>query len=277
MNLGIDIGGNSIKAAIISHGKIIKKLEVKTGKEKKIIIEQLINIIKKLDKNNIGIGCPGPLDIKKGIILNTPNIPLQNVRLKQILKKKFRKKIFIDNDANCFTLAEALYGAARKNKYVIGLTLGTGIGSGFVIDKKIYHGRGKATELGHTTINFSGPKCNCGNKGCAESYLNANAIVKKSKLKIKNPAELYFLAKKHNKQALKEWKEYGKLLGIFIANIVDSFDPDIIVIGGNIAKAWNFFNKSMLEESKRAIIKPCKVVKAKLKDSGIIGAGSLVK
>lgn len=290
--IGVDIGGTTIKAGLVSNNKVIKKITVKTqaDKDKAVVIKNILSSIEKLiDKNvsSICIGAPGPLDCKTGIIIKTPNLPLQGVNLKKIIENKFivpnslskaqtKKKVYIDNDANCFTLAEAVLGAGKKYENVVGLTIGTGLGSGLVIDKKIYHGRCFATEIGHSTINFNGPKCNCGNYGCLESYVSIKGILSRSKgLNIKNTQELFDLASSGNKQALDIWKETGFYLGIGIVNIVNILNPDIIVIGGQIANAWPFFNKEMKGTVKKRALFDCRIVKSKLKDAGILGAALL--
>jgi len=282
MKIGVDIGGTEIKAGILANGKIIKKLSIRTeaNKGKKQVIKNITEIIERLfDKKikSIGIGAPGPLDYKKGILGKQLNLPLSNFNLKKYIQQKFKVSVAIDNDANVFTLGEAVYGAERNNNNVVGLTLGTGIGGGVVINKKIYHGRGNAGELGHITIKFDEKiKSKCGNNGCIEQYISAEGICRRAK--IKSPLELYNLAVKGNKKAISDWDETGRLLGIGITNIINSFDPDIIIIGGNISKAWKFFFRSMQKEiKKRSFLKGVKVVRTKLgEDAAIIGAASLV-
>jgi len=263
MKIGVDIGGTEIKAGIVSNGKVIKKITVKTqtNKGRKQVIQNITNAIKQLFNKNIkaiGIGAPGPLDYKRGILGKQLNLPLSNFNLKKFVQQKFKVPVAVDNDANVFTLGEALQGAGKKYDNVIGLTLGTGIGGGIVINKKLYHGRGNAGELGHITIKFDEKiKSKCGNNGCIEQYASARGICKRAK--VKSPLELYNLAIKRNKKAISAWKQTGILLGIGIINIINSFDPDIVIIGGNISKAWKFFYKAMNQEiNKRALLKGTK-------------------
>ncbi|MBW2974931.1 ROK family protein, partial [Candidatus Woesearchaeota archaeon] len=227
------------------------------------------------DTGSIGIGSPGPLDYRTGIIGKTPNLPLQGVNLKSLIKSRFRKKVCIENDANCFVLAEAILGAGKKNSFVAGLTIGTGLGSGLVIDKKIYHGRCSAAEIGHTTINFNGPKSKCGNNGCLESYVSARGILSRTSLKVDDTKELFDMASKGNKKALAAWEKTGFYLGIGITNIINTLDPEIIVIGGKIAGAWPYFNRKLKETVKERALFKCKIVKSSLKDGGILGAALL--
>ncbi|MBW2980174.1 ROK family protein [Candidatus Woesearchaeota archaeon] len=282
--IGVDIGGTNIRAGLVApNGKITSKIKARTETKKgqKAVLRKIIDIIetfpiKKVD--SIGLGVPGMIDAKNGIVKYSPNLPLKNVNIRKLIEKEFKKPVFVDNDANCFTLAEAKYGAAKNKKNVIGLTLGTGVGSGIVIDGKLYHGRGNAAELGHTTINFNGPKAKCGNNGCVESYVSIRGILNRVKgLYIKNPKELFELAEQKNKKALKLWQDTGSYLGVAIANFANIFDPDAIVIGGNIANAWKFFSKEMNKTiKKRALVKDIKVIRSKLgEDAGILGAASL--
>lgn len=280
--IGVDIGGTTIKAGAVSKSRVIKKvkLETEANKGKSRVINNIISSIERLMNEEITaicIGCPGPLNYKTGLIGKTPNLPLQGVNLKKIIENKFKKKVYIDNDANCFALAEAVLGAGRKYNYVVGLTLGTGFGSGLVINRGIYHGKCFATEIGHATINFNGPKSKCGNDGCLESYVSTRGILSRTKgLDIKRLEELSNLASSGNKKALAVWKETGFYLGIGVANVINILNPDIIVIGGQIANAWPFFSKEMRETVKKRALFDCKIVKSKLRDAGILGAGLLV-
>lgn len=282
--VGVDIGGTNIEAGLVNaRGRILKKVNVKTEAEKgkKIVINNIIAAIEKVirkDVIGIGIGAPGPLDIKKGVLGKGINIPLNNVPLANIVKNKFKKPVFLDNDANCFTLGETFFGANKGKNNVIGLTLGTGIGGGIVINKKLYHGRNNAGELGHIIIKFDGFKGTNGIRGSLESYIGKKAILRYSKGLTKSPLELYNKAMKGNYKAERVWKNIGRYLGIGITNLVHAFDPDIVVIGGKISKAWRFFHKTMEEEvKKRVLFKPCRIVKTRLGiEANILGAASLV-
>lgn len=173
-------------------------------------------------------------------------------------------------------MAEAILGQGKKYNTVVGLTIGTGLGSGFIINKKIYHGKCFATEIGHMTINFNGPKSKCGNNGCLESYVSIRGILLRVKrLSVKNAKVLYELASLGNKKALNVWQETGFYLGIGIANIINVLNPDIIVIGGQIANAWPYFNKKMREIVKKRALFDCKILKSRLKNAGIFGAALL--
>jgi len=283
--IGVDLGGTNIRAGLVLNNKIIKKTEVKTeaSKGKNTVIKNLVKAVNNVmtkDVVGIGIGSPGPLDYRKGLIIRTKNIPLKKVNLKKLLEKKFKIPVVVDNDANCFTLGEALYGSGKNYDCVIGITIGTGVGGGIIVDKEIFHGRMNAGELGHTTIKFDGIKCNCGNIGCLEEYVSARGIMRIVKgLNAKTPLDVYNLALKGNKKATKVFEKMGFYLGIAVTNFVNIFDPDIIIVGGKISNAWKFFSKSMKKTIKKRCVvnKNPKIVKSKLKHAAILGAASLVK
>ena len=280
--IGVDLGGTNIKTALVApEGKIIKKYEISTQAKKgtKTIINNIISSIKHVQQGKItgiGIGSPGPLDYKKGVATNPVNLPFKNTPLRRIIQNKFELPTYLDNDANCLALAEAVFGQGKKYENVIGITLGTGLGGGIVINKKIYHGRTNAAELGHMTINYDGPKSRCGNNGCIETHVAARGIIsiynKKS-----NPYLIYKLALQGDKKAIETYKKMGYYLGIGLANIICALDPDIIIIGGKISNSWKFFSKTMNDiVKKRYFAKPCPIVKSKLKEAGILGAAALV-
>jgi glucokinase len=279
--IGVDLGGTNIKVALVTlSGRIIEKYETKTEAKKgsKSVINNIISAIGKVKSGKIkgiGIGSPGPLNYKTGTILNPVNLPFRNVPLKKILHNKLKLPVFLDNDANCFALAEANFGIGKKYENVVGITLGTGIGGGIVINKKIYHGRNNAAELGHMTINYDGPKSRCKNDGCIETHVAARGI--KAIYGGSNPHSIYISAGKGNKKAIKTYKKMGYYLGIGLTNIVYAVDPDIIVVGGKISKSWRLFNKSMNEVVKeRYFSKMPKIIKSNLNDAGILGAAALV-
>ncbi len=272
--IGVDIGGTSIRAGLVAeNGKILKKCVVNTEAKlgRKRVIDNIFRAIEAVGTKNIsaiGVGCPGPFkDMKKGIIGKTPNLPLNGVNLRQAIGKRFKKKVFIDNDANCYVLGEATFGAARNAKVVSGLTLGTGLGGGIVIGGKIFHGRGNAGEIGHTFLNED-----------FEYYLGEKGVQRLcGSFKVKDSIELFNLANRGSRAAKEIWARYGRILGVLIVDIVHTLDPDIIVIGGGISKSWKHFSRPMQQEIKlRAKFPTGRIVRAKSTDSGILGAAQLV-
>ncbi len=282
--IGVDLGGTHIKAGLVKDKKIVKRILIKTNSStKQDILKSITNAIEKVKVKpiqGIGIGVPGIIDYKKGEIINLTNLPLKNFKIKRFLEKKFNVPVFIDNDANCFVLGEALYGAGKNKHVVIGLTLGTGVGGGIVINKKVFHGRFNAGELGHMSIKHDGIKCICGNFGCIEQYASKHGIMRTAKkLNVKSTKDIYNLALKGNKEAIRVFKKTGFYLGVAITNLIAVFDPDVIVIGGGISNSWKFFSKSMIETvNERSFVnKKPRIVQRKLKGAAILGAASLVK
>jgi glucokinase len=273
--LGIDIGGHSIKAGTIdTAGKILarKTLLTEADKGRKAVVSNILNLVKHfLSKDRqiagIGIGIPGIVDAK-GLIRYTPNIPLSNFNLGKQLRKLFKGKLAFGNDADNFALAAYKFGAGKGRKTIIGLTLGTGVGSGIVINGTLFSNNG-APELGHTTIQFDGPRAECcGNDGCIESFIGRKHFSE-------DPQAIYKEAMAHDKDALKTFTLYGTYLGVAISNFVNIFNPDVIVLGGEISNAYNLFRKTMEKEIKKRSLFRTRVVKNKLKHAGILGSAVL--
>src|SRR5665648_327702 len=189
-SIGVDLGGTNIVSATVNYqGKIVNRLKVPTLAEKGKVatIKRIIEVIHKNiaqsaiapgDIIGIAIGAPGPLNIKKGVINFAPNLPgWRDVPLKKILEDEFNVKVVLENDANAAAWGERCFGAGQGINDLVCFTLGTGIGGGIIIDGKIYHGNNcGAGELGHMTVNKSGPRCNCGNYGCLEAYSSATGV-----------------------------------------------------------------------------------------------------
>jgi len=297
--IGIDLGGTNLKIALLDlkYNIIYKNvLSTKGFVKKENLVLATINSINgiirnsNLNKKNIlgvGLGLPGPIDIKRGLVHFFPNIPgWKEVKLKSILNKKLRLPIFLDNDANLMCLAEYKLGAGKLFKNVVCLTLGTGVGGGIIIDGKLYRGSSSlAGEIGHMPINEKGPRCTCGGFACLETYIGNNRIIKEARRLFKRNIsleELSSLAKKQNNKAKAFWSKVAEHLGIALAGVVNLLNPDCIVIGGGVAGAGSIlFDKVRETITKRAMsvqAKHVKLFKARLgNDAGVIGAAILVK
>jgi len=275
--IGIDIGASKIGFVLLENSQVIKttkKIATPSSKEKLLAllkenINQMISGLAKPKVQGIGIGVPGPLNNKGDLILNPPNLKyLSQCPLAKIIEKELKLKTTMENDSNCFTLAEALLGAGQGFKTVFGITLGSGVGGGIVIGGKIYQGSFSSTsEVGHMIINFDGPACSCGSHGCLEEYCSKRFFLKHGTTPQKANKSLY--------------QEYGKYLGIGLANIINLLDPEVIVVGGGISKSLSLFLKQARQEALRLTLSPIsrkcvKIKKAKLGEfSGAIGAGLL--
>jgi glucokinase len=239
--LGIDVGSTNIKSGWISEGEIKDFKSVRINPDG--VISEVIEVIKSYELNSdyiIGVGFPG--FICNGRVHSPPNLPsVHELDLQEKLREETNRAVYIFNDADAYILGEALYGAGKGNRIVVGLTLGTGVGGGFVIDGKVYTGsRGFASEYGHMTIDPDGPLCHCGKKGCLEAFVGSYGITGRYKslsgedLTVK---EIFDKAKKNEETALKVVNEFGFYLSIGIKNIVEALDPDIVVLGGGVTKA----------------------------------------
>lgn len=292
--IGVDIGATKTNFVLLNLSrlnldrfKVVREIKVLTPKTKKEIIRILeenirclIPGIKQSEISGIGIGVPGPVSPNGDLILNPPNLTcLKNYPLAKIVEKELKTKTVMENDVNCFTLAEARLGAGRGARVVFGITLGTGVGGGLVMNNEIYGGsRGAAGEVGHMTIKFDGPKCSCGSVGCLEEYCSERFFTKK----VLKPKEIEDRAREGNKKALEIWKEYGRYLGIGLSNVINLLDPEVIVIGGGIARADKFFLSETKKEVKKRVISPLskKYVKIRMAQLGdfanAIGAALLL-
>ena len=286
--LGIDWGGTYIKAGLVGPGGNLIQKSVFTSsdlKKKKIFISQISSIVSKYSKYNIqsvGIGAPGIVNVSKGFIYYLPNIPgWRMYRLKNSLEKKLNLPVYVNNDANVFALAESLLGAARGAKRAVCLTLGTGLGGAVVFNGKLLETQVSAHELGHVPITLKGRKCGCGASGCIETFVGNSHLVRrykqlkktKNNIKVKN---IYEKACSGERAALLVWDEFSQVLGKFLAGMVNIFNPEVIVFGGGVSGAFSLFKplvfKAIKEHAMWPNVSTLKLVKAKLKDPGVIGA-----
>lgn len=313
-SIGVDLGGTNIVNTVVNYqGKIVSRLKVPTlaerGKESTIkrIVETIHeNIVQSTiasgDIIGIGIGAPGPLDVKKGIINFAPNLPgWRDVPLRKILEDEFNMKIVLENDANAAAWGERCFGAGQGVNNLVCFTLGTGIGGGIIINGKIYHGNNYgAAELGHMTVNKDGPRCNCGNYGCLESYSSATGIKNRIKNRIKEGIKSEFLdfdedklfeslrlksifevARKGDRLTKDIVEEAISYLGIAIANIANILNPEMVVLVGGITNEGNKLLIPLRKEVKKRALysnyKSLKIVIGKLAgNAGVLGAAALL-
>jgi glucokinase-like ROK family protein len=311
--IGVDVGATHSKIAILDlHGRILVKDSLLTRLyEKNALIKAIsaslekLLIEKKLKKSDIlglGIGVPGLVDFKKGLVFYFVNIPRwKNVPLKKRIEKAMGLPTFVDNDVKVMALGELTFGAGKNYKNVICLTLGTGVGGAVIVDGKLYRGASLvAGEIGHIPINEDGPLCNCGNYGCLEAYVGREYFlgdIRRSLKKgsrsiitkmVKNrfsditPELLEQAAYKGDPFAKRKWNEMGEHIGNALVGVVNLLNPELIIIGGGIAEAERFIfgaiKKTLRKRAMKVQKKAVRVVKAKLgNDAGVIGAAELVK
>src|SRR3989339_1856954 len=210
MFIGVDLGGTKIAAALVSEtGKIITDVNIPTeaSKGKKHVLGVISKAIDHLLRTSakpvkaIGLGVPGPILYEKGVVIGPPNLPgWKQVNLKQVLGKKFKLPVYVDNDANCAALAEARFGAGIGRKHFIYITVSTGIGGGIIINGELYRGaNGSAGEFGHMIIDSHGFTCGCGDVGCLEALASGTAIKKRAGM---DGASVELAARQGDKKAL---------------------------------------------------------------------------
>ncbi len=308
--VGVDLGGTNIKFGLVSQsGKIVRKTSVETKAEEgpeAVISQMKKGIIQILAKNKkeitgIGIGAAGVVIVKKGIVENPPNIPgWGKVKLGEIIEKEFKIDVHVENDANAAAIGEMIFGNGSKLHSFIMVTLGTGVGGGIIMNRKLFRGEfGAAGEVGHTTIEYGGPKCNCGSFGCVETFIGNSYlinIVKKSLPEhpdsliwkiIKNDLEL--LSPITIQEAMEQGDSYarsivndmGLHLGSALASVSNLLDISTFIIGGGVAgfgePLFDAVGKTIKTRVLTPLRKRVKVLPAKLKNNaGIKGASALV-
>lgn len=243
--IGIDLGGTKIEGILLDDSfNVVERTRIPTQQEKgyKSIINSIVSLVQELkikasDNVTIGVSAPGAISKKSGLIKNSNTQCLIGMPLKEDLKQALDQEIAIENDANCFALAEATLGAAKNHNVVFGVIMGTGVGGGIVINGEIHKGRTYiAGEWGHHTLRINGNKCYCGKLGCVETYISGPALEKRwTELTGKTESLPSII---HNLDAEKgqQWKkEFLENFGIGLANVIDILDPDVIVLGGGIS------------------------------------------
>lgn len=299
--IAIDLGGTSIKAAIVtSQGKILKQIHLPTYAEvsPKKVISQIEKAIDQLlayrDSPSLrggvwggaGIGAPGI--VHEGVVKYPPNFRNWNeVDLKKIFSKKYMTRVEVDNDANCGGLAELHFGYGKKYKSFLYLTLGTGVGGAIINDGKLFRGeRNGAGEFGMMTINFEGPPCLGGNPGAVEAYIGRNYFLESEKIIINKLGknfdfkDLIVHASRGSRIARSLLKKYGFYLGVGLTNYFNLMDVRTCVLGGGISNGYKYFinecNKTIRQRSLPTIRNRFHVLKSKLPEPGILGAASLI-
>jgi glucokinase len=244
----------------------------------------------------VGIGAPGPLDRKTGILVVAPNLGWRDFPLRQEVSDRVGLPATLDNDANCATVGEWWCGAARGHRNVVGVTIGTGIGGGLILDGKLYHGASDAAgEIGHTTIDSTGRRCSCGNYGCLEAYTSGPAIAERARESLAvdgtsqllalaegDPAKItaqtvYDAAKQGDTIALEVVRDTARFLGIGISNLLNIFNPDMVVIAGGVTQAGEPLFEPLRAEVRKRAFKPavdaCEIVPGLLPlSAGVVGA-----
>lgn len=308
-NIGIDLGGTNIAAGIVDEDmNIVLKdsIPTKLPRSADLIIDDMAYLTKELLKRAsismdqikwVGIGTPGTANFDTGIIEYSNNLRFNNVPMVKMMEERLGKKVFVENDANAAAYGEFKAGAAKGANSAVAITLGTGIGSGVIINKRILHGFNFAGgELGHTVIQAGGRECTCGRHGCWEAYASATGLINLTKESMKEHKDskmweiaegsldnvngkTAFDAMRKNDEAGRQVVDlYIKYLGCGLVNVINIFQPEILCIGGGICKEGDNLIKPLEEIIKaerysKNSNKQTKICVAKLgNDAGIIGA-----
>lgn len=285
----LDIGGTKTTGAMFTEdGKIVDdytyvaKSQTFKGEEAvyqntKSVLEHIIEKFKMSmdDILGIGVGSPGPLNTKTGVIIHAPLMKWRNFPIVKRLEDDFQKPVALDNDGNLGALAEQRCGIAQGLNSVLYMTISTGCGGGIIINGDIYHGKNDgATEVGHISIEAEGMQCQCGSKGCFELYASGSAMNCRLKMDMKEGKKsLVFDLAEHKTEkiegrllteaaemgdqyALDFFKQEGYFLGVGIANLFNAYDPEVLILGGGVTKAKKFFHDEMMRVARSRCLQP---------------------
>lgn len=310
--IGIDVGGITIKFGIVDKaGNILSKSAIKTENIAPDVMIKKVNdgIIKLLrgsnlsydDVSGIGVGCPGAINSKLGIVKYSSNLKWTDFNLKQCLENLTNKPVKVANDADAAALGEIIFGVAKNYDNVILLTVGTGIGGGVIIDKKLYEGsNGMVSELGHIIMRANGLPCGCGRKGCFEQYASATALIRQTKIAMQKNSNsamwkevngdiekvdgklAFTYAKLGDTTAKRVVNKYISYLSEGILDYCNIFRPDAVVLGGGISKEGKYLTDKVIKYLEKfnygykGTPKPAILTAGLKNDAGILGACSLV-
>ncbi|MBR0317619.1 MAG: ROK family protein [Synergistaceae bacterium] len=304
--IGVDIGGTNLKAGIVnSYGEIIGEADIPTGAERpqEIVLQDIFKVVREAIKNSgvnqndikaAGLGSPGMIDSKNGIVIRNYNLGWKDFEIAKLMSKEFNIPVTLENDADAAALGEVISGSAKGADSAMIITLGTGVGSGFVINEKIFRG----CEWGHMVIVKDGKKCTCGRNGCFESYCSATGLINMTKEKIsefpngilaetaKSEGKItgrtvFDAADKEDENAKILIDEYLNYLACGLVNLINGLQPEVVSIGGGIAKQGEKLLSPLREKVKAEVfggIKMPKIVTCTLGyKAGLIGAAMAAK
>ena len=313
--IGVDIGGtNLVVGAVPASGGEVRALVQRPTEGRRgagFVIDRVATMVRKVRTElegqgvgagsiaGVGIGSPGPLDRTRGVVLESPNLGWENLHLRDLISQATGLPATLDNDANCAIYGEWWRGAGRGFRTVVGVTIGTGVGGGILIDGQIYHGAsGAAGEIGHTTIDLTGRRCGCGNYGCLEAYASGPNIAARAVDGIEagietaltdlvdgdlariTAATVYTGAASGDAYASEVLRETAQILGAGIANLVNVINPEVVIVGGGVTRAGDHLvvplRAAIRRRAFRSASSVCEVRLAELGDAvGVIGAAGV--
>ncbi|RMW38519.1 MAG: ROK family protein [Nitrosopumilus sp.] len=284
--LGIDLGGTKTEAILLDDSlNVLERKRVPTPKDDySEIVDTISNLVLDVSSNvsdfSLGVCTPGAISKKTGMIKNSNTQCLIGKPLKEDLEKKLKKNITMENDANCFVMAESKMGAAKNFDFVFGVIMGTGVGGGITVNGKLHSGRTNiAGEWGHHTLHRNGNSCYCGKTGCMETYISGPALEQKWELLSGESKSVPEILSNLNDDVGKTWKsEFLENFGYGLANVIDILDPDAIVLGGGLSNIDFLYTegKNSVYEKVFSDLVDTPILKNELGDSaGVYGAALL--
>jgi len=317
--IGVDLGGtNIVVGAMSADGKqhfAMRSIPTSAESGAEGVADRIVGLIEgvildtlaetnsnRRDVIGVGVGAPGPLDREKGLVVVAPNLGWKNFPLRDRISERLRVPVTLDNDANCATVGEWWQGAARGGKNVVGMTIGTGIGGGVIIEGKLFHGASDvAGEIGHTTIDLNGRHCKCGNYGCLEAYASGPAIATRArevlvreetasllpslvggKLDSITAETVYKAAQQGDAVASEIVRDTARYLGAGIANLLNILNADVVVVAGGVTQAGDALFVPLRAEVRRRAFRPAvdatRIVAGELPGTaGVVGAVATFK
>lgn len=316
--VGVDLGGTTVNVGVVPFdgGPVLGMRSVPTEADKgpKFVVDRIVNLIRDAMRDaqkeagiaedafvGIGLGSPGPLDRRTGTVIDTPNLGWRNFPLRDLISNAVGLEAELDNDANAATLGEWWQGAGQGVSTLVGVTLGTGIGGGIVLDGKVFHGISDvAGEVGHMTIDSTGRRCKCGNSGCLEAYASGPAIAARAVegLQSGEPSLLPSMVRGElaritaetvyeaivagNDYAKEVMRDTAKFLGTGIANLINILNPGMVVISGGVTRAGDRLLEPLKAEVRRRAFshasENCQIVTSSLGSMvGVIGAACMFR
>lgn len=311
--VGVDLGGTNIVVGAMpedgSREYGVRSLPTRSEQGSESVVDRMVEMIEtcialtcseagitRADFAGIGIGAPGPLDRERGRVVVAPNLGWRDFPLRNLIGDRVGLPATLDNDANCATLGEAWTGAARGARNVVGITIGTGIGGGLILDGRLYHGASDvAGEIGHMTIDTEGRRCACGNYGCLEAYASGVNIAVRAREALENgerslltelvegdltrltAATVYDASERGDPLAREVVRDTARFLGAGIANLLNVFNPEVVVIAGGVTRAGEALFEPLRTEVRRRAFRPavdaCRIVPGTLPGTaGVVGA-----
>jgi glucokinase len=282
MLAGIDLGGTQVRVALArSDGRLVASIKTKTPllpSPQAMVDWAAAEIDRHRGREkvrSITIAAPGPIDIKRGVLVNPPNLPWQNVPLAALMSRATGAKVHLANDADMAGLGEFHHGAGRGTKNMVYITWSTGVGGGLIIDGKLHRGgHGTAGEVGHIIVDPNGPLDNCGQRGCLEAFVSGRALAQETG---RPASELFAAAKRGDREARMVVQQAARYMGMALISLTNVLDPEMFVMGGGVSRSWALIQPTMLETLRSSpFIKPARrprLRRARLGDrAGQVGA-----